>query len=306
MHTLEQARITRNRSLTFKHILPLQEKLELLNAIPKCELTDVKISYKDSICIEIPHISAESFALICEVARALIPWRKGPFKINDLEILSEWNSAIKYNLLAEHLNLSNKIVGDIGCNNGYYMFRMLEQRPKQILGFDPMPLCFLQYQFLQFFAREARLNFELLGIEELGFFTNSFDVMLCLGVLYHRKSPLDSIKLVYNALKKGGEAVFDSLIIEGDGEIALCPKERYAKMPNVYFIPTLNTFKNWLESCGFKEVSHIATLKTAFDEQRKTEWSSGESLENFLDSTGERTLEGYPAPRRAYLKMKKV
>lgn len=306
MHTLEQARITRNRSLTFKHILPLQEKLELLNAIPKCELTDVKISYKDSICIEIPHISAESFALICEVARALIPWRKGPFKINDLEILSEWNSAIKYNLLAEHLNLSNKIVGDIGCNNGYYMFRMLEQRPKQILGFDPMPLCFLQYQFLQFFAREARLNFELLGIEELRFFTNSFDVMLCLGVLYHRKSPLDSIKLVYNALKKGGEAVFDSLIIEGDGEIALCPKERYAKMPNVYFIPTLNTFKNWLESCGFKEVSHIATLKTAFDEQRKTEWSSGESLENFLDSTGERTLEGYPAPRRAYLKMKKV
>ncbi|EEO25826.1 tRNA 5-methoxyuridine(34)/uridine 5-oxyacetic acid(34) synthase CmoB [Helicobacter winghamensis] len=306
MQTLEQVRIARNRVLSFKHILPLQEKLELLNTIPKSELSDVKIFYKDSICIEIPHISVQSFNLVCEVARALIPWRKGPFKINDLEILSEWDSAIKYNLLESHLDLKDKIIGDIGCNNGYYMFRMLAQNPKQILGFDPMPLCFLQYKFLQFFAKEARLNFELLGIEELGFFTNSFDIMLCLGVLYHRKSPLDSIKLVFNSLKKGGEAVFDSLIIDGEGEIALCPKERYAKMPNVYFIPTLNTFRNWLESCGFKEVLHIATLKTAFDEQRKTEWSNGESLEDFLDSTGERTIEGYPAPKRAYLKAKKV
>ncbi|WP_299547077.1 tRNA 5-methoxyuridine(34)/uridine 5-oxyacetic acid(34) synthase CmoB [uncultured Helicobacter sp.] len=306
MQTLEQIRITRNRALSFKHILPLQEKLESLKSIPKSELAGVKIFYKDSICIEIPHISAKSFELICEVAKALIPWRKGPFKINDLEILSEWNSAIKYNLLNPHLELKDKIIGDIGCNNGYYMFRMLEQNPKQIIGFDPMPLCFLQYKFLQFFAKEERLNFELLGIEELGFFANSFDVMLCLGVLYHRKSPLDSIKLVYNALKKNGEAVFDSLIIDGEREIALCPKERYAKMPNVYFIPTLSTFKNWLESCGFKEVFHISTLKTAFDEQRKTEWSSKESLEDFLDLTGEKTIEGYPAPKRAYLKAKKI
>lgn len=304
--SLEEIRAVRRRVLGFKHILPLQEKLESLNRIPKCELTDIKVAYKDCISIEIPHIRAESFTLVCEVARALIPWRKGPFKINDLEIVSEWNSAIKYNLLAPHLDLEDKVLGDIGCNNGYYMFRALKQSPKKILGFDPMPLCFLQYKFLQFFTNDMRLNFELLGVEELGYFTNSFDTMLCLGVLYHRKSPLDSIKLVYSALKKGGEAVFDNLIIEGEEEIALCPKERYAKMPNVYFIPTLGTFINWLESCGFKEVLHISTLKTAFDEQRKTAWSSGESLEDFLDSTGERTIEGYPAPRRAYLKAKKI
>ncbi|TLD82861.1 tRNA 5-methoxyuridine(34)/uridine 5-oxyacetic acid(34) synthase CmoB [Helicobacter sp. MIT 11-5569] len=306
MQTLDEIRTTRNLALNFKHILPLQEKLKSLNTIPKYELTEVKISYKDSITLEIPHISMESFALICEVAKALIPWRKGPFKINDLEIVSEWNSAIKYNLLAPHLDLENKLVGDIGCNNGYYMFRALEQNPRQVLGFDPMPLCFLQYQFLQFFAKDERLNFELLGIEELSYFANFFDTLLCLGVLYHRKSPLDSIKLVYNSLKKGGEAIFDSLVIEGEEEIALCPKERYAKMPNVYFIPTVRTFMNWLESCGFKEVLHITTLKTAFDEQRKTAWSSGESLEDFLDSTGEKTIEGYPAPKRAYLKARKV
>ena len=303
---LEPTRILRNRALEFKHILPLRKKLESLNTIPKYELKGVKIAFKDAITLEIPHLSTESFMLICDVAKALIPWRKGPFMINDLEIVSEWNSAIKYNLLEPHLNLENKLVGDIGCNNGYYMFRALQKNPKHIIGFDPMPLCFLQYQFLQFFLQEERLSFELLGIEELESFQNAFDVLLCLGVLYHRKSPLEAIKRIYNGLKKGGEAIFDSLIIDGDSPITLCPKDRYAKMPNVYFIPTLCAFESWLERCGFKEIVHIATLKTAFEEQHKTEWSSGESLEDFLDSSGERTIEGYPAPKRAYLKARKT
>ena len=148
---LEPSRILRNRALEFKHILPLRKKLESLNTIPKYELKGVKIAFKDAITLEIPQLSTESFMLICDVAKALIPWRKGPFMINDLEIVSEWNSAIKYNLLEPHLNLENKLVGDIGCNNGYYMFRALQKNPKHIIGFDPMPLCFLQYQFLQFF-----------------------------------------------------------------------------------------------------------------------------------------------------------
>lgn len=303
---LEPSRILRNRALEFKHIVPLRQKLESLNAIPKHELQSVKVAFKDVITLEIPHLSTKSFAHICDVARALIPWRKGPFMINGLEIVSEWNSAIKYNLLEPHLNLENKLVGDIGCNNGYYMFRALQKNPTHIVGFDPMPLCFLQYQFLQFFLQEERLSFELLGIEELESFQNTFDVLLCLGVLYHRKSPLEAIKRIYNGLKKGGEAIFDSLIIDGDSPITLCPKDRYAKMPNVYFIPTLCAFESWLERCGFKEIVHIATLKTAFEEQHKTEWSSGESLEDFLDSSGERTIEGYPAPKRAYLKARKT
>lgn len=303
MQTLDTIRQTRKKALTFKHILPLCEKLESLKSITQQELRDTKIHFNDAITLEIPHLSKDSFLLLNAVAKELIPWRKGPFKINTLEINSEWNSAIKYNMLAPHLELENKLVGDIGCNNGYYMFRLLEKNPKQIIGFDPMPLCFLQYQFMQFFVQDSRLSFELLGIEELEYFVNAFDVLLCLGVLYHRKSPLDSIKLIFNALKKGGEAIFDCLIIDGDDEIALCPKGRYAKMPNVYFIPTLRTFKNWLLECGFKEVLHIATLKTALDEQRKTAWSSKESLEDFLDSSGEKTIEGYPAPKRAYLKV---
>lgn len=289
---LEQKREERKYALGFKNIVPLVTQLESLNAIPKSELKGATILYQDSVTLLLPKISAKSFEMVCAVARALIPWRKGPFRIHSLEIQSEWNSAIKYNLLEPYLDLQGKVVGDIGCNNGYYMLRALAKNPAQIIGFDPMPLCFLQYQFLQFFVQDKRLKFELLGIEELLYFETKFDVLLCLGVLYHRKSPLDAIKLIYNALRKGGEAIFDSLIIEGEQEIALCPQGSYAKMPNVYFIPTLNTFKSWLSRCGFKEIVHIATLKTAFEEQRKTQWSSGESLQDFLSPNGEQTIEG--------------
>lgn len=204
---LEYLRVERKRALTFKNILPLVAQLERLKVIPKSELQGAKVFYGDFVRLEIPHLSEESFTLVCEVARELIPWRKGPFILNTLEIQSEWNSAIKYNLLAPHLHLSDKVVGDIGCNNGYYMFRAVELNPARIVGFDPVPLCFVQFQFLQFFAQESRLQYELLGIEELSFFARQFDVLLCLGVLYHRKSPLDAIKLVYNALKSGGEAI---------------------------------------------------------------------------------------------------
>ena len=117
---------------------------------------------------------------------------------------------------------------------------------------------------------------------------------------------MDSIKISYDSLAKNGEAIFDSIIIPGNEEIALCPKnKRYAKMPNVYFIPTLKTFINWLESCGFREITHIATLKTGIDEQKKTSWSNAQSLEDLLNADQSKTIEGYPAPQRDYLKAKK-
>lgn len=306
MQSLKEIQAKRNLVLNHKHIAPLFESLNSLQNLPQNELENATFSFDDFITLSFPNLTESSLHHITEVAKTLIPWRKGPFRINSLEILSEWNSAIKYNLLKPHLNLQGKIIGDIGCNNGYYMFRMLKENPKKIIGLDPMPLCKLQFDFMQFFIQDSRLDFELLGIEDLPFLEINFDILFCLGVLYHRKSPIDSIKTIYNSLKQGGEAIFDSIILEGDEEIALCPRnKRYAKMPNVYFIPTLKTFINWLEFCGFKEITHIATLKTGIDEQRKTPWSNAESLEDFLTPDKTKTIEGYPTPQRAYLKAKK-
>ena len=235
------------------------------------------------------------------IAQSLKSWRKGAFSINDLFIDSEWRSFIKYNLIKDHLDISGKTVLDLGCNNGYYLFRMLDKNPKKLIGFDPSYLFFLQFLFINRFIG-ADIEYKMQGSDDLPNYKNSFDTVVCLGVIYHRPDPITMLKNIAASLKNGGELIIDSLIIEDENDTALCPKQTYAKMPNVWFIPTVQTLFNWLERCGFHAPRLIATRKTDITEQRKTEWINGESLEHFLDPNDHtKTFEGYNAPIRAYI-----
>ena len=241
----------------------------------------------------------------------LKPWRKGYFRFFSTTIESEWNSAIKFNLIAPHLNVRDKIIADIGCNNGYYAFRTLPLKPRKIVGFEPSAFYKAQFELANAFIKSP-IAFELLGIEDLAHYDTKFDCIICLGVIYHRTNPIDCLKILKNALNAGGSVILDTLIIESScdskGEsmrdFVLSPLI-YAKMKNVYFIPTISAFENWLHRAGFRDIELIAVKKTTADEQRKTAWIDGESLSDFLDKDDEsKTIEGYPAPTRAYFKAK--
>jgi len=124
--------------------------------------------------------------------------------------------------------------------------------------------------------------------------------------LYHRSDPIASLKSLYRALNKDGEIIVDSFMIDGDDEVALCPESRYAMIPNVYFLPTVNCFKNWMKRAGFVDIELIEITTTDDKEQRVTNWTFEQSLTNFLDpNDSSKTVEGYPAPKRAYLKARK-
>ena len=256
---------------------------------------------------ESPTDSADSTTNILDDLRALLkdlmPWRKGPFDFCGIEVQSEWDSAIKFNLIKNHLNVANKAVADIGCNNGYYMLRLLPLRPAKIVGFEPSAFCKMQFDLINAFAK-SEICFEVLGVEDLAQYDCKFDCIICLGVLYHRTNPIECLRILKNALNKNGEIVVDTLVIQGENELVLSPLS-YAKMKNVYFIPTIRAFQNWLIRAGFREIELIAVKKTTNAEQRKTAWSGGESLEDFLDKNDKnKTIEGYGAPTRAYFKAK--
>ncbi len=239
---------------------------------------------------------------ITEISKMLKPWRKGPFKINDIFIDSEWKSYIKWNAIKRHLNLENKDILDVGGNNGYYALRMLEMNPKSIEIFDPGVLFNIQFEFINKFIK-SNISYKLLGVEHISSYPKKFDIIFCMGVLYHRKNPIKMLKELKQGLKEKGEVILDTLIIEGNSEIALAPL-RYAKMKNIYFIPTLKTLYNWIEKAKFKNVEFIGKKYTTTNEQRKTEWIEGESLENFLNKNETKTIEGYEPPLRVYLKLK--
>lgn len=182
---------------------------------------------------------------------------------------------------------------------------MLEDRPKKIIGFDPSALCKLQFDFINHFAK-TDIKFELLGVEHLPLYEHKFDTLFCLGVLYHRADPVKTLKELYNSLNKDGELILDTFMIDGDEPYALCPAKTYSKIPNVYFVPTIKALENWSKKAKFSSFEVLETKKTELNEQRRTDWILGESLGDFLDPKNPNlTIEGYPAPKRAYIKLKK-
>jgi tRNA (mo5U34)-methyltransferase len=292
---LQLIREERQKWMTWKNIAPLREAIEKLPQL------DAKLEFGDTVSLTCK--DAVDTKLIEETARMMMPWRKGPFDLFGLFIDTEWKSNIKYNLLRPHFDLKDKKVADIGCNNGYYLFRMQEDSPKELVGFDPSALYKTQFDFVNYFAK-TEIVYELLGVEHLPFYEEKFDLIFCLGVLYHRSDPVAMLKELYKGLENYGEVILDTFYIEGEDEIALSPKASYSKIPNIYFVPTISALKNWCMRAGFVGFEVLETSLTFQDEQRKTEWIEGQSLEDFLDpDDSSKTVEGYPAPRRVYVKL---
>ncbi len=286
---------SREKWLTWKNIAPLREQLNDLPTIP------ITYNIDDTISIS-AEISDAVQKQIYDFAYTLRPWRKGPFQLFDTFIDSEWQSFIKYNLLEPYFNLEGKKVADIGCNNGYYMFRMLKQNPKKIVGFDPSPHFKTQFDFINHFIK-SDIVFEMLGVEHVDIYDEKFDVIFCLGVLYHRSDPVGTLKSLKKGLEKNGVLYLDTFMIDGEDEIALTPNKTYSKIPNIYFVPTIPALKNWCMRAGFKNVEVLEIKETLLNEQRATSWIEGESLGDFLDPNDQKvTVEGYPAPKRVYIK----
>jgi len=294
---LNQLRVERQKWLTWKNIRPYQDAI---HALPHYE--NVEVILGDRVEVQISNLDTTATKQIEETARLMLPWRKGPFQINDLFIDSEWQSQIKYNLLEVHFDLENKIVGDIGCNNGYYLFRMLSQKPQKLIGFDPSAIYYSQFQFINHFIK-SDIVYELLGVEHVEYYEHKFDTLFCLGVLYHRSDPVAMLKSLFKGLNAGGELILDTFMIDGEEEMCLTPRDRYSKIPNIYFVPTVNALINWCKRAGFESVEVLETMVTEHNEQRKTQWIETQSLEDFLDPEDKtKTVEGYPAPKRVYIK----
>jgi tRNA (mo5U34)-methyltransferase len=257
----------------------------------------VTIGQADEIC------SADREKLLAAL-KGFMPWRKGPFSIFGIDIDAEWRSNRKWDRLLPALpDLKDKVIADVGSNNGYYMFRMNHHKPKLVVGFEPYLHHYFTFRMLNGFASCRNLELELLGVEDLGLFTESFDVVFLMGILYHRISPIECLKEIKKAMTPGGTLIVESQAIPGHDPVALFPEGRYAKVPGTYFVPTGACARNWLIRAGFRQVEIFCSHPMDSSEQRRTEWMDFESYADFIDPHNpELTVEGYPAPLRVFLK----
>jgi len=246
-------------------------------------------------------ISPEEKKNLHEKLIQLCPWRKGPFDLFGVNVDTEWQSFMKWDRLLPHLpELSGRRILDIGSSNGYYMFRMAEKNPLLVLGLEPQSSFYYQYLAVQKYLCQENVFCLPIPHDQLPGMDRYFDLVFCMGILYHRKSPIEMLKSIHGSLRKGGEIVLENLVIDSRANLCLFPKERYAKMRNVFFIPDLLAMESWLIRAGFSHIRCVDVAKTSLTEQRKTDWIQTESLADFLDPKDpDKTCEGYPAPVRA-------
>ena len=235
--------------------------------------------------------------------RSLHPWRKGPFSLFGVDIDTEWRSDFKWDRLSGAIDpLEGRRVLDVGCGSGYHCWRMKGAGAAEVIGIDPTPLFVLQFKAIQHYLNIDSVHVLPLALEQLPPKLKSFDTTFSMGVLYHRRSPMDHLTDLRDTLAPGGQLVLETLVVEGGEDTVFVPPDRYARMGNVWFLPSPAALMKWMSKTGFIDVELVDLNQTTVAEQRSTEWMTFYSLSNFLDSDDHnKTVEGHPAPRRAII-----
>ncbi|MDP2903235.1 MAG: tRNA 5-methoxyuridine(34)/uridine 5-oxyacetic acid(34) synthase CmoB, partial [Methylovulum sp.] len=248
-------------------------------------------------------ITDEAKAKLEQQLKALRPWRKGPYNLFGINIDTEWRSDWKWDRLKNHIApLKHRLVLDVGCGNGYHCWRMLGDGAKMVVGIDPMLLNVMQFQAVRKLYGQAPVYVLPFALEELPGNLKAFDTVFSMGVLYHRRSPIDHLLALKDCLQPGGELVLETLVIDGGLGEVLLPEDRYANMRNVWFLPSCGTLISWMKRCGFTDMRLIDVTTTTVEEQRSTAWMPFHSLNDFLDQQNPQlTCEGLPAPKRAII-----
>jgi tRNA (mo5U34)-methyltransferase len=265
---------------------PLPSSTDLVDAVRIGRETDLSDSDRQSLFDEL---------------QKLHPWRKGPYSLFGIDVDTEWRSDWKWDRIKDRIApLENRMVLDVGCGNGYHCWRMFGAGARLVVGIDPTLLSVMQFQAIRELYGDAAVYVLPLGIEDVPAQMRLFDTVFSMGVLYHRRSPIDHLLELKGCLRPGGELVLETLVVDGGPDRVLVPEQRYAQMRNVWFLPSAKALMVWMNRCGFKNVRLVDVTKTSTEEQRTTEWMRFHSLANFLDPMNEGlTCEGLPAPVRA-------
>lgn len=259
------------------------------------------IDYDDVIKIGVPgDANPEDLANLEYLLKSFIPWRKGPFNLFGIEVDTEWKSNLKWSRLQNKIeSLKDRKVLDVGSGNGYYCLRMMQAGAQQVIGIDPHLAYVIQFWLLKKYIPDTAAFVLPLTLEQLPSPLPHFDTVFSMGVIYHRRSPIDHLTQLKSCLRRNGQLVLESIVVDGEEGYSLTPGKLYARMSNVWFLPSVPTLVNWLSKCGFVDIQIIDESTTSLNEQRKTSWMPFGSLDDALsEEDPSLTREGYPAPQR--------
>ena len=277
--------------------------------IPKWEsaLSSIRLQNTGTLNYAAPYLDIDAAHIdkdnLESSLKQLMPWRKGPYQIGDLQLDSEWRGDMKWNRVLPHIqSLKGKTVLDVGSGNGYFTYLMSLAGAQMALGIEPFLLFNYQFQAIRTLINNPPHAFVLpLRLEDMPV-QPLFDTVFSMGVLYHQKNHMAHLQQLKDILTKDGELVLETLVINKKYGDQIIPKDRYARMRNVWCLPSTDTLHSWLEQTGFSDIKLVDITKTTAEEQRATHWigDNTQSLKDFLNPNDDNlTIEGLPAPLRA-------
>ena len=299
------------------HLSPICAKLVELSTqafgvnngnIPKWEDAIIAIESQQpgNVSFKHPYVSIDTIINTDELMQSLkklMPWRKGPYQIGNLNLDSEWRGDMKWDRLKGHIkSLEGRTVLDVGSGNGYFTYLMAMQGASIALGVEPFLLFNYQFQAIRTLMDNPPNAFVLpLKLEQMPI-ESSFDTVFSMGVLYHQKDHMLHLQQLKDIMQDEGELILETLIIDQVHGEQIIPEDRYARMRNVWCLPSTDTLHAWLQKIGFKNIKLVDVTKTTPEEQRATHWigDNTQSIKDFLDPNNSNlTIEGLPAPKRA-------
>ena len=272
---------------------------EALQSIPKISTDSATLGR----AVGLDRIPDDSEQQLEHALRGLMPWRKGPFKFGPIEVDTEWRSDLKWDRLHTKINLAHHRVLDVGSGSGYHLWRMLEAGALEVLGIDPSVLFHCQFSAIKSLLGHPKAASLPVTLEEFDAGILDFDTVFSMGVLYHRKDPINHLEQLKRWIKPGGQLILETLVVDGDETTCLVPPDRYARMNNVWFLPSVAALSRWLQRVGFVSIECLDVSVTTTEEQRKTDWMQFESFEHAIDPNNDAlTIEGLQRPTRAALR----
>lgn len=289
--------------LVEKHHGDWQRWQQAVNALPDISPSSIDLNSPAIRIGQSSDVDDTTRSQLHEQLMKLSPWRKGPYEFFGIDVDCEWRSDWKWDRIENHIEpLAGRKVLDVGGGNGYHSWRMRGMGAEWVINLDPSRLFFMQYRAVSKYIGNEQVFMLPLGIDEVPRRLHAFDSVFSMGVLYHRRSPIDHILHLKECLRPGGQLILETLVIDGDAQQLLLPEDRYAQMNNVWFIPSTQMLDRWLARAGFKDIRLVDVSTTTVEEQRATDWMQFQSLTDFLNPMDRRyTVEGYPAPIRAVM-----
>jgi len=138
----------------------------------------------------------------------------------------KWDFILK---CMQDVDFEQKRVLDVGCRDGLFSFEAEKKGAREIIGIDndlSKGAVELLIPHFQSKLKMYEMNLYDLTPEEFG----QFDIVMCLGVLYHLRYPFWGLKKLADCLSDGGILLLESGVLVSkyleDQDVLYCPVEK--------------------------------------------------------------------------------